>query len=511
MKIVWIVLFAVTLGFTARATPLDDKIKSFANALKTSLAAKNSVAPMMAGRIPALAEGLENSEETPGGEASLDAIVRQLMITDSSPTVQAAGKALLDELAAQKKARLEEQTTRISSVLGRVPAILLKAEKPSELDDILGDLQKVEMPQNGPYGYDTDTQVLAARVTSAYQFVAQWQDFLSDRDSGNFQGAQAALQSLSNFRAAGDSTFVPRSEILARAAALQGKIAPVDRNFAGSAAAPVTPEIDEDAILKGVKTLDDMEPALKALQAAKGSQAYAAGYTASHLSKMVEIYAGVKNGLPATFDFSSVNYTGGQPAPGLARIKSMLILYLFPRYLGPAAPVPNPGEAVSDYLQRTIDAAEAKEDWLLLQRTIMAETRINETQVNASGTQNFLAGLNQEMAGQLPLAVTSYENALRQPDDYLPAKVVGDRLAAIKKDHPADFDAGVKAFQNPPAPVYMNPYMMRGGYPPGFTMPGMPGYPNPAAARTAPTPASPDAPAAAPSATNAPPVAPATK
>jgi hypothetical protein len=59
-------------------------------------------------------------------------------------------------------------------------------------------------------------------------------------------------------------------------------------------------------------------------------------------------------------------------------------------------------------------------------------------------------------------------------------KLTGDRLAAIQKDHPAEYAEGMKAHLNPPTPVYANPYGMRPGMPgfgypmPGYTLPGSP-------------------------------------
>src|SRR5476651_2634514 len=105
---------------------------------------------------------------------------------------------------------------------------------------------------------------------------------------------------------------------------------------------------------------------------------------------------------------------------------AMLFIYHLPRFIGSNAPVPNPNETVNDYLNRSIEAAEASQDWPSLQRIIDAKTKIFKAQTFPSGTRSFLAGLNQEMAGQYALAISSYQSALGNPDDYLPAKVVGD-------------------------------------------------------------------------------------
>jgi soluble cytochrome b562 len=481
MKNLWILLFVVALGFIARAAPLENEIKNFTDALKTTDASKADAAnPMMAARMPALAAELESSAMAPGGEANLEAMVKQMMAMNPSEAVQKTGKALLAELVARRKMRVDALAAKVNGILARVPEILIKAQKTQELDAILGDLQKVQAPQGGMYGNDPESQAAMNRVNSAYQFVAQWQDYLSARNSGNIQEAQNSLRNLSNSRPVGETMLVPRSEILARTVELSRPVKTA--SAAPGAPPPASPAVDVGSILDRIKTLDDMQSALHSLKAVTNQ-----GNDYMALSQMARTYADAQNGLPITL----ISAFGGDPAPELGRIRSMLLIYLLPRFIGSDALKPNPSETVVDYLKRSMEAAEAKQNWLLLQRIIEAKTLVAGTNGYPSGTRSFLAGLNQETAGQFAQAVGAYQSALREPDDYFPSEVVGDRLAAIKKDHPAEFDEGMKRFLNPPPPpVYLNPY-------PYGMRPGMPGYPNPAAP-----------PAAAPASTNAAPVAP---
>jgi hypothetical protein len=69
----------------------------------------------------------------------------------------------------------------------------------------------------------------------------------------------------------------------------------------------------------------------------------------------------------------------------------------------------------------------------------------------AVGVDDLLAGINQEAAGQYALAVVSYQNALKVSDTTIPAKFIGARLAAIKKDHSEDYDDGMRTLTSPPA------------------------------------------------------------
>jgi len=463
MKNLAILVFVVALALTARATSLDDKIKSFVDAEKASDAGKSEANSMMAGRMPFTAAGFGSTALLPGGEAAMETMVQQILASNPDKAVQATGNALIAELEARKKAHEDAMTAQVNAVLSRVPNVLLKAEKTQDLDGLLADLQKAQSAHEygyGPYGSDQVLQGLTNQLSSAYRFVAQWQDYLSERNSGNIEEAKRTLQSLSN---SNQATLMARSEILAR---IDG-LAKSEKQKPAEAPAGTTTEADDTPILDGIKTLDDLEPALKKLRALPNHRM---DYDFSQLNQLASLYEEAKSGLPVTLDFSSSNYSNGNSGPWFGRLKSMLILYVLPRSIGSGALTPSPNETVADYLKRSIDAAEAKQDWLSLQRIIETQISVTSTRIPTypSGAHSFLAGLNQEMAGQYAQAVTSYQTALSQPDDYLPSKVIGDRLDTMKKDHPAEYEEGMKNFLNPPRPAYVNPYMMM--------RPGMPGY-----------------------------------
>ena len=359
-------------------------------------------------------------------------------------------------------------------------------------------------------GYDQEAQSQMARLSSAYRFVAQWQDYLSARNSGNIQLAQQTLQNILNNQGNGEGALVPRSEILARNVELATGAKPP------SPATPAPPPpVDEATIIASIKSLDDIETAVKALKATDPNNQ---SQTVNTLSQIAGAYAASKAGMPETLEFTPVNYANYSPAPELERVRAMALRYLLPRYLGAKALPVNPDEPVADYLNRSIDDAASRQDWVLLQRIILAETKITRPQVQGSGPRIFLGALNQEMAGQYASAVFSYSNALRDPDELLPAKVAGDRLAAIKKDHPAEYEEGMKMVNNPPSPspsMFSNYMMMRTmlqqqeerqqrqrqGQ--GLPAPGVPGTAAPGHL-PAPTPA-----VTPPASTNAAPIAPA--
>jgi hypothetical protein len=302
----------------------------------------------------------------------------------------------------------------------------------------------------GRYGNDPDSQEILTRVNSVYQFVTQWQDYLSARNNGNKNEAQNDLRNLSS-RSVGDFLLVPRSELLSRINDL-GSIPGQP-----SSLSPEAQSANEDTQLAKIQTLDDMAKILPSLSE------NSAVNSAQNLSRMVTIYSEVKSGLPVDIDLSPLNYFGGNVKPDIGRIKAMLLAYLLPKFIGPDAPVFSANQTVDDYLRQSMDAAEAKSDLPLLLRLLQAQLKCASVPP-PPGSQSYMAGLSQEIAGQYSLAVGSYENALKNPDTFLPSKVVGERLDEIKKDHASDYADGMKSFLNPPMPTYNNPFFARPGF-----------------------------------------------
>ena len=460
-KILPLLLLVSALGLTARGTPLDDKIRAFQDALK-------SATPASPGN-PMYAERMAEQFDSPmmrGGEANEEAMIRQIMSTNPSKAVQQAGDAVIEELEMERKARLDELTAKIDAALAPVPDAIAKADKPADLDPVLDSLQRITPVNGGAYGYDADMQAQNQRLNAAYQFVAQWQDYLSYRDTKNIQQELNTLRNLLNSRPAG-TPLVSRSEILARIAPLDAQAQA--NNIPRPYMSPPPPDLAP--ILDGVKTLDDLEPAIQKIVQLPNQQ----NYNQAELTQLAFLYGQAKNGLPVSLDLKP-QYMNGTPQPGVARIESMVLQYLLPRFLGAGAPPPNPGEQVDDYLARVMTAAETAEDWSLLQRVIDARVKIANAQQTPPGTQQFLAGLSQEIAGQYARAVTDYQTALAEPDNFTPAKLIADRLAAIKKDHSSEYDDGIKGYAHPATPAYpigypgYNPYA-RFGMPYPVTLP----------------------------------------
>jgi hypothetical protein len=67
-------------------------------------------------------------------------------------------------------------------------------------------------------------------------------------------------------------------------------------------------------------------------------------------------------------------------------------------------------------------------------------------QMDLTPLQPFMAAQNQDAAAQYAEAVASYQSALRNGGDLIPAVQIGARLAAIKTEHPKEYAAGMELF-----------------------------------------------------------------
>ena len=119
-------------------------------------------------------------------------------------------------------------------------------------------------------------------------------------------------------------------------------------------------------------------------------------------------------------------------------------------------------------------AARERKDWQFASRIVTATQTAQVGDVlakssDSSALNSFLAALNLEKAGEYSLAVNSFQTALKTGSDLIPVEDIGAHLAAIKRDHAADYEAGLQLTVNPPAPRTDS-----FGRPTGTTRSGMP-------------------------------------
>lgn len=473
MRLTFIVLWLLSLS--VMAAPLDDKVDALKEALKTDpIASPQPSNGAFPGRpmMSAEAEEAALNQITSGqagqySDGSSELIINQILSNHSSDAVQKAGRELLDEIEAEQKAEADARVAEIDGVLKRLADILPKATKPSDLDAILVDLQKYQTPAY-PMGNE-DQQRLSQQAAMAYQFATGWQDYLSSLANGNADQARNELRTLA--QNGFGITIVPRSHILELMNAPINVPPSSPANIDQATSSPTQPTVDD--ILNKVQTLDQMEPALKQIQDLNLPYGSAQTGTIQTLQNYVQCYHDIKSGLPANLNLSN----GIQGLPGhediTRKVWLLALQALFPSFKG--SPIPD--EKPLDFVNRVIADAANREDWDQLKKALDAKENVTKSTEfglyfpdPASGMNLLISALNQEAAGQYSLAVTSYEAALKSPSLDIPAKMIGEKLAAIQKDHPTEFQTGYQQTISPP---------MRSSYPGMPYTPGMPGYPNP--------------------------------
>jgi hypothetical protein len=217
-----------------------------------------------------------------------------------------------------------------------------------------------------------------------------------------------------------------------------------------AAEAPPLGQVDE--IVTKVKSLDQVADGIKELRNIQGRSGYVGAEVAATLTALVSIertYREFQAGLPTKLEAWSTQ-TPDRTSPAIIPLKVQLLLLVLPRYLNvPADLAPKPSENVSAYLQRIVDEARARADSALMTRARDAQ-RFFASGYNPFSTDMatafMTAAKNQETAGQYMLAVVSYQNALRNGGEAVPAKLIGEKLAALKAAHPQEYEEGMKIF-----------------------------------------------------------------
>ncbi len=305
------------------------------------------------------------------------------------------------------------------------------------------------------------------RADTARRFVLRWQKYLSVAASGDLEEARQILESLSH---EDDNGLIPRSQILARI-----------HDPAPSQEPATRPAIRK--VLDRIKTLDDMSLAydtLKAMQSDGHRQVGELQEAIAALTPLELAYREFKAG-------SSTNLenllTEARMLPNyVIPVRNQLLALILPRYLGlPEDLKPGPDEGVHAFLDRIVADAIAKRNYVLAARAreFQYAMKYNPRETGGSQAATFIAGHNQEEAGQYTLAVASYQKALAMGTDVVPPKVIGERLAAIQKEHPAEYQEGVQLFLAPPQQRRFDPYPHHLG--PPARSPNAPRFPVPAA------------------------------
>jgi len=461
------------------ATPLDDRITELKHAVEKEAAGRANGANNPNGFvnpglnpqfIDAQIDQVVSQMDNPS-YGNMDAQLAQITSMYTSTEVQEATTNLLNEIKKERKDRVDGEIADAKALLARAGQAITQAKKPEDLDNLIEAMGK---HTNNRYGGNSALQSnpeLLQQFSSAYEFVKQWQNYLAHLATGQTEQARGDLQNLSNNN--GGDGLLPRSKLLElespdRLLAQSGKPSPTVS----------TPAAQAQAILDGMKTLDDIKPALAKLAPLRQGDMAELQSIYGALSEMQQNYEDMKAGLPAQL---SINYSydqGSVSIPSAIR-REMFLFALQTRFESFKGSPPGPDEKPVDFVDRVIADATSRQDWELLRRADAARANLTPNlspgyaAFYPGGVDSIIAATHQEAAGQFTLAVRSYEQALQNNDPAIPAKIIGDKLAAIQRDHPKEFADGMQLTVTPPAPRYYQgpgqPYRPNPFLPPGLT------------------------------------------
>jgi hypothetical protein len=452
MKSIAMGLIVMALGISATllsASPLDDKIATLKKSIIQEIAeqkGKNSTPGLESyqeenlvrstGMVDGMLANLANSNNDQNTQAALQQVLSQF----SSPDVQTAGNAVLTEMRSEQDAKTAAYSASVDALIKRVSLVVLKATKASDLDQLLIDLEKIQQTGRETYGIDQDRQRASQRALSAYQFVAGWQDYLSELATGKIQEAQNEMNSLAQNNYG--ELLVPRSDILDRA----NRLTPGTNGHGKN----TMPSESVRQIALGIQSPDDLAPTLKRIEAMASTQNDPDfSSVVQSLQSLTKNYEDAKAGMTG-FEFGNSVLMPQFDNPKLyAKLWIFLLEHEFNAYQGPP---PVEGESPLQFLENILTDAEKRQDWHEMQQAYLPYSYleqnsfflINHGEYDMRDFGIMLAGLNQETAGQYAPAVLSYENALKSSNTYLPAKFIGERLSGIEKNHPKEYAEGLQ-------------------------------------------------------------------
>ena len=417
--------------------PPSDPLAALRATLRNDISASQTrSAPGPGNRIGAEQSALYALERASSEDsASAEDNLRQLLNADLPDSVRAQVTAALQHIQEMRAARANSYQNDVNAALQRASAAVLKAQKARELDPVIVDLRKVM--EVGRSGRDPTISEKRNQVERAVRFVQTWQDYLWDMENGKFGSAGQKLMNLSQ----GEEIFpgLGRSGILERIRTTEE----AQKNLVKSA-------------LQKIKTLDDLTAVFEEL---RGDSSYnSSGNTQRALNALEPIYKtylAFKNGWATTLPVGFGNFAEADPV--VARLRTELFLRVLPRVLGVEGKMdPIANETIDQYLTRVWTSAVKSGDSDLLGRIISVTRDVSFSLTGSTGpawSQDYSAfiafreGQNDERAHRFSDAVLAYRNALRTGSLLVPADVIGQRITAIEKENPADYQRAMEMVQ----------------------------------------------------------------
>lgn len=382
-----------------------------------------------------------------GERQEIDVSLDRIISNYPSPAVSQAVEKLRTILTLEAKKLEDDELASINALRKETREAIPKANTPKDLDEVL---EKLVALINSPSEQRSEKVADAiGELIPLKIFTASWQDYLQAREAG--EGAKA--DQILHYLAASDEQIpVPRSTVLARIGQIP-KAPP----------AVVVPSKESPRSPDEITELDQMTDALRELreisqnlrEKPRGFDQRNAGLSISALSMLEKTYQDFKAGLPTDLAFLTPRHDSAEAVralPSISLLKAKLLLLVLPAQLGiPEGDSPKPGETVVDFLNRTEKAAAESGDAATCIGVIDARLTLDGTgslaEMEKTALLSFRAGQAQETAGQITMALRSYQDALRSGPGMSMATLIGKRLEEIKRTHPEETR---KAFERYP-------------------------------------------------------------
>ena len=515
-----ILLAACIVSATQAATPsVEDQIKIFQEKAAAAVEKRSQQAgPDQRANNYALygsgtlAQLMLRWQKNPASQEFEQLVTQAVAVTGNDPEVLKAANDLLTAVKKERDDRIAAFRTELKSMLEKAGAACLSAKTPADLDKTLALLS--------PYresNYDGQRQIDQAawqRGSNAYRFVTRWQDYLSELNARRENRSDRTTSLLNELANMADPELMPRSRILA--------LIPASANSTNSnAQADSSTEIA--TILNKLETPDQIGEAIEKLKKLRGtSYNQPADEALNILAPLVELQSRVKEGeiSPGIFSEnnrsnSSTSRLSAESREAIAQVRRSLLLSAAGIYLKGSGIAPKSNESLENYIHRVAGQAAKQDDWQLVRSAL----EVYRASISNSATPQWLtsdiemlgtyiSARNQEIAGQYSQAISSYQRVLRGSGKYIPAKSIGERLAALKKSQPEAFeeaaripDPSYNPYQRYPQPMVPVPQQRTTA---NAALPTM-SAPSAPAAMVPPPPQSPAAPAASPATKEAPP------
>jgi hypothetical protein len=448
-----LLLLGLSFASSTRASTSEDALTKLRNAMKKEISMKalggsGSDTGNLQNLMSELNEAVSQSEH--GNMSYAQSIFDRISTTFASSEVKDEAEKGMAELRARKADHEETFVKNTQAAIDRLAKTALDQTTSEALDPLIKEAADLRVTN---YGDSSDAMQRTQNEISYFQnFLRLWQDYLFAQESNDQSKAQDTVRNLlgySDFQA-----FLPRSRLLKI-------LTPTGSKKTG--AGMLLRDDGAVELLKHINRIEDIDPAIK-----DWSTKY---QKTDSNSRIVSALRRAQSTYQSALSRGQVSYieTDDTSSPVFARLRNQIFTASLASELGLRKTLPpQADEAVADYLQRVYSELEKQGDYAKLKRAVEA-TRIpvmsmrgyfpRDLNPRYNGLCAYLAGQNQEQAGQWMAATVSYQQGLRDGLDFVPAKIIGQRLDELKKQHPAEYRQGMAAFLGDTSPAMADVYL----------------------------------------------------